>query len=299
MSGVEAIFGVVTGGAGLVSLGLQLADSAKRLKKMYHTLKDAPKSLQELSFDLETMALSLDLLDQQRQRQGQNCTESIFLRCLATCQQRTQEIQQLVDSMTRRMESRARLRGKLYFAFKDQDVADLFGRLEKAKSSLQMAYAMYQSEVTHDLVARQEKMLLGLQTSLVAQAVAVTEQSAVLGHATDSPDATGSTASYARKRGETALINYLRLGSSPLGQISPLRQPKFSQLTWKYLKKKKNSGKAQSTTSRCFISDQSLVPTLALQPSLGHRDHAFPVQTEHGATIIQRDPFYVGTYRLL
>lgn len=204
MSGVEAIFGVVTGGAGLVSLGLQLGDSARRLKKMYHTAKDAPKSLEELSFELETMALCLELLDRQRQRLGgQNCTEAVFLRCLATCQQRTQEIQQLVDSMTRRMESHARLRGKMYFAVKDQDVSDLFGRLEKAKSSMQIAYAMYQSEVTHNMAARQEKVLLGLQAHLVAQVMDVAEQSTPLVETVDCADATDFRAN-TRKRGKTA-----------------------------------------------------------------------------------------------
>lgn len=65
MSGIE-VFGVVTGGAGLVSLGLQLGDNARRLKKLYHTVKDAPESLQLLSFELETMALSLELLQRQQ-----------------------------------------------------------------------------------------------------------------------------------------------------------------------------------------------------------------------------------------
>lgn len=115
------------------------------------------------------MSLSLELLDQQRQRLGPNFTEIVFLRCLTTCQQRTREIQQLVDSMTRRMEQHARLRGKLYFAFKDQDVEDLFGRLEKAKSSLQMAYAMYQAEVTQNLLASQGKTLLGPQAHIIVQ----------------------------------------------------------------------------------------------------------------------------------
>lgn len=168
MSGIE-VFGVVTGGAGLVSLGLQLGDSARRLKKLYHTVKDAPESLQLLSFELETMALSLELLQRQQKPQHQNSTDVLFLRCLATCQQRTHEVQRLVDTMTRRMEKHSRLRGRLYFAAKDQDVHDMIGRLEIAKSSLQMAYAMYQSEVAQRILALQEKMLCRFQPSLVAQ----------------------------------------------------------------------------------------------------------------------------------
>lgn len=167
MSGVEAVFGVVTGGAGLVSLGLQLMDSAKRLKRMYNTIKDAPKSLDTLSFEVETMALSLHLLDQQRQRLGPNSMEVVFERCLAVSQERTQEIQQIVDSLTRHMEKHARLRGKVYFAFKDRDVEELLNRLEKVKSSLQMSYAMYQNEVAHNMLAHQGKMLQGIQMRLL------------------------------------------------------------------------------------------------------------------------------------
>lgn len=169
MSGVEAIFGVVTGGAGLVSLGLQLGDSAKRLRKMYNTMKGAPKALDTLSFELETMALSLQLLEQQRQRLGSNSMEVVFERCLAMSQERTQEIQQLIDKMTCHMEKHARLRGKLYFAFKDQDVEELLCRLEKVKSSLQMAYAMYQNEVAHNTLAQHSKLLHGIQTRLLIE----------------------------------------------------------------------------------------------------------------------------------
>lgn len=149
---------------------------------MYHTVKDAPKSLEHLSFELETMAMSLELLEQQRQRLGQNCTEVIFIRCLATCQRNIQEVQQLVDRMNHHLERHARLRGKLYFAFKDPDAEDLLGRLEKAKSSLHMAYTMYQSEVTQNMLALQGRMLVGInrQTQLVARDTETSQGSTAL-----------------------------------------------------------------------------------------------------------------------
>lgn len=189
MSGIEAVFGVVTGGAGLVSLGLQLGDSAKRLKKMYNTVKDAPKALETLSFELETMALSLQLLDQQHQRLGSNSMEIVFARCLAMSQERTQVIQQIVDKMTRHMENHSRLRGKLYFAFKDQDVERLLCRLEKVKSSLQMAYAMYQNEVAHEILARHSQILHGVQTRLLVEDIDTSPQ-----YTTLDPNSATSTA---------------------------------------------------------------------------------------------------------
>lgn len=64
--------------------------------------------------------------------------------------------------MTRHMESHARLRGKLYFASKDQDVEELLCRLEKVKNSMQMAYAMYQNEVAHETLSHHCKLLHGI-----------------------------------------------------------------------------------------------------------------------------------------
>lgn len=67
MSGFEVIFGVVAGGAGFVSLGLQLGDCAKRLKKIYSDCKDAPRFLSRLSFEIEIVAMALQMLENHRQ----------------------------------------------------------------------------------------------------------------------------------------------------------------------------------------------------------------------------------------
>lgn len=189
MSGFEAVFGIVTGGAGLISLGLQLGDCAQRLNKIYHSIKDAPKSLHQLSFDLETMAMCLQMLEQRRQlgRPSQNPAAGILARCIAACQQATDDTQRLVDKMTRRLQDHSKLRGKAYFLFKEQDIQQLLSDLERAKNSIQLAYMMYQAEehrqkgdFQSDLLTLQGQILDGMQKKITAGCSNVTEQPSLL-----------------------------------------------------------------------------------------------------------------------
>lgn len=187
MSGFEAVFGIVTGGAGLVSLGLQLGDCARRLHKMYNSSKDAPNSLDRFAFDLETMAMCLHMLDQRRQHHSQNPAADILIRCITACQQATNEIQQLVDKMARRLEEHARMRGRLYFVFKEQDIQELLNSLERAKSSIQFAYTMYlaeeqrqRDEAHSSLLVLQGQVLDGLQKQITSESIGVAQQLTLL-----------------------------------------------------------------------------------------------------------------------
>jgi hypothetical protein len=57
------VFAAVASGAGLVSLSIQLIDSAQKLKKLFNASKDAPTTVADLCFELETMSLSLRQLN--------------------------------------------------------------------------------------------------------------------------------------------------------------------------------------------------------------------------------------------
>lgn len=160
MSGFEAVFGVVTGGAGLVSLGMQLADSAMRLRRLYQNVKNAPKALNQLSVKLDTMSTILHLLDQHQRLQPPSLTQAVIARCVSECEQCSQDIQRVIDSIQSRIEEQ-RFRGRLYFVFKDQDIADLSDRLEKAKSSLTLAYTMQTSISTQYLLHQNQEQMRG------------------------------------------------------------------------------------------------------------------------------------------
>ncbi|KAK5184258.1 hypothetical protein LTR44_003765 [Exophiala sp. CCFEE 6388] len=142
MSGVEAIFGVVTGAAGLLSLGIELGESAAKLRSLYHAVKDAPKTISELASSLETMAMALSWLEIVRQRDPSS--GDLLARCITDCERRTAEIKQAVDEMSRRLTNHRRIYGRLYTAFKEPAVKKLLDDLERAKSSLQLVYINYE-----------------------------------------------------------------------------------------------------------------------------------------------------------
>lgn len=140
MSGAEAIFGVVSGGAGLASLAIQLGDCAVKLKRVYYAAKSAPRTIERLIFGLETMAMALSELEQHRQRHIHD--GALLFRCITECQHSTTDIQRLVDKMERYMTSYGKV-GRMYTVFHERDVKELLDELERAKSSLELAYMMY------------------------------------------------------------------------------------------------------------------------------------------------------------
>jgi len=140
MSGAEAVVGLVAAGAGLMSLAVQLGESAIKLKRLYNMAKNAPATIQNLVDDLETMRLVLIQLE--RHRQHDSHRDFLLLHCIRSCQQRTGEIQILVDKMERHM-TRGVWRGKMYTAFSEREAKESLADLERAKSLLEFAYMMY------------------------------------------------------------------------------------------------------------------------------------------------------------
>jgi hypothetical protein len=141
MSGIEASLGVAAGGAGLLSLALQLGETAVKLKRIFFSLKNAPRTVSRLVFDLETMALTLHTLEQYRQQDIHGGT--LLARCITECQERTSEIQHLVGKMDQCMTKHEKFGGRVYTAFKEREVKELLSELDRAKSSLELACAMF------------------------------------------------------------------------------------------------------------------------------------------------------------
>lgn len=134
------VFGAVASGAGLVSLAIQLLDSAKKLKGFCDTVKNAPRILLDLSFDLETMSLTLRELEGHRVRDRHDTM--LLERCIQTCQRSTAKIQEVVDKLEVYMKRFGRA-GRAYMAFKEHDIETLLVELEQAKSSMAFAFHMY------------------------------------------------------------------------------------------------------------------------------------------------------------
>jgi hypothetical protein len=134
-------FAAVASGAGLVSLAIQLLESSQKLKSLYNASRVAPRTIDDLCFELETLSLQLRQLERHRHLDRFDTTE-VLDRCIALCERRTMRVRDLVDAMARYMR-RSSTFGGVYTAFKEPEMKKLLVDLEQAKSSLSLAYISY------------------------------------------------------------------------------------------------------------------------------------------------------------
>lgn len=127
------IFGAVAGGAGLISLAIQLLESSQKLNAFYNASKDAPQAVAELKFQLETMSLSLRNLE--RYRQSGVLGDELLSRCILTCTGMVGKIESVVGKMERQLQ-KSRSVGRIYAAFKEPDIRKLLEDLAWAKNSM-------------------------------------------------------------------------------------------------------------------------------------------------------------------
>jgi hypothetical protein len=131
------IFAAVASVAGLLSLAIQLLESSRKLKGFYNTSRDAPQAVADLSFELETMPLSLRQLEKHRLLDDQ-----LLGRCVVTCTRMTAKVEAAIAKMDHLLK-RSRGVGMLYTAFKESEMRKLLEELEYAKSSMLFAYMSY------------------------------------------------------------------------------------------------------------------------------------------------------------
>ncbi|WPH00625.1 Hypothetical protein R9X50_00345500 [Acrodontium crateriforme] len=135
MSGAEAIVGVVSGGAGLISLSIQLLDSAKQLKAFCEDIKNAPEILEITVFSLETMAGALEQIECQTQH-GESARQALIRRCLKSCRCVVTRIVETALKMQKYM-NKFRM-GKFLVAFDKDGLDGLLKELDRARASLHL-----------------------------------------------------------------------------------------------------------------------------------------------------------------
>jgi hypothetical protein len=140
MSGAEVILGVVAGGAGLASLSIQLAESAIKLKRLYHSMRNAPETLKEIADEIKLMSLSLELLE--RHRQSESHGADLLDRCIENCRSYTTKITLLTEKIAQKIDN-ASLTGRLYASMRERDLEKLLSDLARARSALHLAVDLY------------------------------------------------------------------------------------------------------------------------------------------------------------
>lgn len=165
---------------GVVSLGVQLAESVQKVKRFYNTVKDAPERLTDIIDEIES---SSDILTEMEGDHTAYITElgPKMQHCVATCRRAVDKLSTYADSLESRMRRHSRL-GSVKFAMKSESIEGVISRLESSKSNLVLAYMLYREAVA-------DKRALQIQQQMETMAVAQT----LLLHQTPQPPAVLAT----------------------------------------------------------------------------------------------------------
>lgn len=130
---------------GVVSLGVQLAESVQKVKRFYNTVKDAPERLAGIIDEIESLS---DILTEMEGDRASYTAElgPKMQRCVATCRRAVDKFSTYADSLESRMR-RHRRRGSVKFAMKNESIEEVISRLESSKSNLVLAYMLYREAV--------------------------------------------------------------------------------------------------------------------------------------------------------
>lgn len=142
---MAGLLGIVSGGAGLASLALQLGESAQEMRRLYRSYKEAPRFLEDVSVELDTFAIMLHAVE----RDCQDCDlvdRTIVERCVQMCHRACEEIRELVTKLKESIAYAAK-RGKLRAAFEHSVMVRRRSELDRARQSLAFAHQLYSEYV--------------------------------------------------------------------------------------------------------------------------------------------------------
>ena len=130
---------------GVVSLGVQLAESVQKVKRFYNTVKDAPERLARIIDEIESLS---DILTEMEGDRASFTAElgPKMQRCVATCRHAVDKFSTYANSLESRIKRHSR-RGSVKFAMKSESIEGVISQLESSKSNLVLAYMLYREAV--------------------------------------------------------------------------------------------------------------------------------------------------------
>jgi hypothetical protein len=146
---------------GVVSFGVQLAESLQKVKRFYNTVKDAPERLADIIDEIGSLSDILTELEQDPTSSGAN-TGPAMQRCVAACRKAVDRFSIFADSLESRMK-RSKGLGSVKFAMKNESIESVIASLESSKSNLVLAYMLHR-----EAIADQRARLLQDQMNLFA-----------------------------------------------------------------------------------------------------------------------------------
>lgn len=135
------VFGVITGAISVGSLAIQIIDSIHKLRSFCAAVRDAPACISDVLEELEILSDTLLHICQDDEF-NQAAADSGLQRSLTYCNRVADELHSIMRDFTRcfNIGTKAKMTwSKVKFALKKNDIRDLLGRLERAKSILSIA----------------------------------------------------------------------------------------------------------------------------------------------------------------
>jgi hypothetical protein len=151
---------------GVVSFGVQLAESLQKVKRFYDTVKDAPERLADIIDEIGSLSDILTELEQDPTSSGVD-TGPAMQRCVAACRKAVDRFATCANSLESRMK-RSKGLGSVKFAMKNESIESVVASLESSKSNLVLAYMLYR-----EAVADRRARLVQDQMSLLASGQAL------------------------------------------------------------------------------------------------------------------------------
>jgi hypothetical protein len=132
----------------VISLSIQLAESLHKVKSFYESVKNAPPQVAELIEEIEIMQ---DILgDLETGSQGASLASTPTMRrCMKIAQGATNRFAVFATELQTRIK-KSRYRGGIKFALSRDDIKQMLDQLERTKSSLNLAYSLYQQATAED-----------------------------------------------------------------------------------------------------------------------------------------------------
>jgi hypothetical protein len=155
---------------GVVSFGVQLAESLQKVKRFYNTVKDAPERLEDIIDEIGSLSDILTDLEQDSISSGTH-TGPAMQRCITACRKAIDRFSTYANSLGSRMKRSKRV-GSVKFAMKNESIESVIASLESSKSNLVLAYMLYREAIADKrarLVQEQMDVLASGQALLLQQ----------------------------------------------------------------------------------------------------------------------------------
>jgi hypothetical protein len=164
-------FGIAGGTVGVISLSIQLAESLHKVKSFYESVKNAPPQVAELIEEIEIMQ---DILgDLETGSQGASLASTPTMRrCMKVADGATKRFTTFATELQTRIK-KSKYRGGIKFALHRDDIKQMLDQLERTKSSLNLAYSLYQQATAEGRHAALIQAISSSQGTAVQTAQAV------------------------------------------------------------------------------------------------------------------------------